>query len=184
MWGKLKEAFHDDEDDKKGYQHNYGNPTPAATNYNASPSYQSRLASMSLHSNDCIRFLNLPQHVIDRCRQVVQREWASNEGINREREYGGSWEFDLHGSPWGSNSKEDATAVRRMLCGLLRTMHSEGWMLALSTDISRKNYDKDMVILRNHGAPQGEYDWGCVSFSSSEKLRFIDCEYSVAVVIT
>jgi hypothetical protein len=152
-------------------------PTPAPPpNYTAatagpSTAFQTRFASVSLHMEDRLRFLNFPEHVLGMCRYAVQSSWK--RGIQSEGDYGGSWEFKLQGHPW-RGSGDDAVQARRLVTAILRTLHSQGWVLMLSTDISKKNRDKDTLMFRHQVPAPADCDWCCIGFSKRDRIKFID----------
>jgi hypothetical protein len=149
---------------------------PAQPNYitataGTSSTIQTHFASVSMHMEDRLRFLNFPEYVVGMCRSMIQGTWK--RGIQAEREYGGSWEIKVYGNPWGGWGTE-AVDARRLICALLRTLHSQGWVLMLSTDISKKHTDKDTLMFRHQVPPPVECEWCCIAFSRLDRIKFID----------
>ena len=141
-----------------------------------SSAIQTRFASVSMHMEDRLRFLSFPEYVVGMCRTTVLGSWQ--RGIQAEREYGGSWEIKVYGHPWRGSGTE-AIQARRLICALLRTLHSQGWVLTLSTDISKKNTDKDTLMFRHQIPPPVDCHWGCIAFSKLDRIKFIDSELAV-----
>lgn len=152
------------------------------TTTSSSAGFRTRFASMSLHTNDCLRFLHFPMAIVDLCRQVSNYEWK--RGIKKEREYAGAIEFEFKGDPWVGYG-DDAIEARRLVLGLLRALHGQGWVLILSTDISKKSYDKDTLLFRHQSPTPAECEWGTIAFSNSDRLRFIDsmCKGSILSIL-
>jgi hypothetical protein len=148
-------------------------PLPSYTKATAesSSAFRTRFASVSLHMEDRIRFMQFPIEVINICRQTIQSTWR--RGIQAQREYGGSKEIKLFGNPW-RGSGDEAIEARRLICALLGTLHAQGWVMTLSTDISKKNMDKDTLIFRHQIPGPALCDWCCIAFSKQDRLRFID----------
>jgi hypothetical protein len=156
-------------------QNNGKGPLPSYTAATASASssqaFQTRFASVSMHMEDRLRFLHFPDQTFNICRQVVHTTWK--RGIQEEREYGGSMEIKLYGHPWRGSGEESVDA-RRLICAILGALHSQGWVLTLSTDISKKNWDKDTLLFRHQVPSPAECEWCCIGFSKTDRIKFID----------
>jgi hypothetical protein len=135
-------------------------------------------ASLSLHMNDSLRLLHFPSPITDLLRTTITTAWP--RGIQSERLYGGAHEFKLYGNPW-LGFRDDDVHARRLICALLAALHTQGWILELSTFVSTKNTDKDNLLFRRKSPTPAECEWGCVSFSNADRLRFIDCKFSCCV---
>jgi hypothetical protein len=57
---------------------------------------------------------------------------------------------------------------------LLANMHSAGWVLSLTADISKAVSDCDTLIFRHQVPAPAPCQWLCISFSRSDRLRLID----------
>ena len=178
MFDRLREKAHG-RDEKRasfdgGYQQQAPAPAPsygAATSLQQPPSFQTRFASMSMHSSDDLRFLSFPPQVIDQCRNTILGVWRG--GIQREGMYGNSQEFKLSGYPWSAMGL-DAMEARRLIAALLGTLHSMGWVLSLNTDVSKSPSDKDTLLFRYKSPAPAPCDWSIISFSRSDKIRLVD----------
>lgn len=137
----------------------------------SSTAFQTRFASLSMHMEDRLRFLCFPQEIVNICRQTIGAVWR--RGIQSEREYGGSHEFKVYGNPWRGMGDE-AVDARRLICALLGTLHGQGWVMTLSTDISKKNWDKDTLLFRHQVPAPAGCDWCCIGFSRNDRIKFID----------
>ncbi|CAN9371631.1 unnamed protein product [Alternaria alternata] len=156
-------------------------PPPAYTAASSSGSassapVQTRFASLSLHKEDRLRFLRFPEPIISSCRATVLRTWP--QGIDEERRYANSQEIKLNGYPWRGHGKEGVHA-RRLMNGLLATLHASGWLLTLNTDISKSAVDKDTLLFRYQSPPPLPHEWCVVSFSRQDRLRFMDAPASL-----
>lgn len=145
--------------------------TEAEASSSQSPQFQSRFASLSLHGYDMLRFLHFPTPVIDLCRTVIQQTWTRN--IKSESEYGGAHQFKLHGFPW-TGSGGQTTEARRMICRLLEVLHGQGWVLMISTSISKKQMEKDTMLFRHQIPAPAPCDWAAIGFSKMDRIRFMD----------
>jgi hypothetical protein len=145
--------------------------TAATASASSSQAFQTRFASVSMHMEDRLRFLHFPDETFNICRQVVHTAWK--RGIQDEREYGGSMEIKLYGHPWRGAGDESVDA-RRLICAILGALHGQGWVLTLSTDISKKNWDKDTLLFRHQVPSPAECEWCCIGFSKTDRIKFID----------
>ncbi|EDU46564.1 hypothetical protein PtrEW4_003677 [Pyrenophora tritici-repentis] len=146
-------------------------PPPAYT----SPS-QTTFASLSLHMEDRLRFLRFPAPILTTCTATILAHWPP--GIQQERPYATSHEIKLNGYPWRGYGQEAAQA-RRLMKALLSTLHSNGWILTLNTDITKTATDKDTLVFRYQSPAPPEHEWCCVAFSRQDRLRFVDAPASL-----
>ena len=184
MFDKLRKNFRD-LDDKFDSLQQGGRPLPAyesssfqqapayesSASHQAPPPFQTHFASMSMHAADALRFLSFPTPVIDACRTTTRALWSG--GIQREGGYGDSYEFKLTGYPWSSMGFS-AMQARRLIAGLLGTLHGMGWVLTLNTDVSNSPGDKDTLLFRHQTPPPAPCDWCSISFSRVDRMRLID----------
>jgi hypothetical protein len=160
------------------YSSNISQPPPptytASTNPSSTtPIFQTRFASISLHMTDRLRFLRFPPDIIQSCHQTVHSTWK--RGIQHSRPYGRSHELKLSGNPWRGGWSDQAIEARRLMYALLGTLHSLGWVMTLSTDISKKERDKDALLFRYQDPAPAECEWAAIGFLGTDRLRFIDC---------
>lgn len=146
-------------------------PSDAEPGVPAYAPFQSTFTSVSMHKSDRIRLLNFPTDITDTIRQAIVTSWP--RGVQSERPYGGSHEFHLRGYPWAS-SGNDAIHARRLVRTILEDLAKRGWMLSLSTDVSRKSTDKDTLVFRHQNPAPQPMTWMCVTFSLFNELRSID----------
>lgn len=57
--------------------------------------------------------------------------------------------------------------------GIFAYLFSIGWILHASTDISKKEFDKDTLIFRKQQTPPPESEWISISFNQRDRLRLI-----------
>lgn len=139
----------------------------------AAPSYspfKTSFAAISLHKSDRIRLLQFPQSDIVAIRGIIKKSWP--RGIQDERTYSSSYEFKLSGYPW-SGQGPDAIPSRIVMRGIFAYLFSIGWILHASTDISKKEFDKDTLIFRKQQTPPPESEWISISFNQRDRLRLI-----------
>ncbi|KAK5084432.1 hypothetical protein LTR05_005508 [Lithohypha guttulata] len=147
-----------------GQPQNHASTPPA-------PTFQSKFASLSLHQHDRIRLLQFPDSAANTVRQAIQKSWP--QGIQDQRHIHNSLELKLKGLPWlGPGS--DAMHARRLMRTIFEDLFDAGWVLSLSTDVSKRNRDKDTLIFRQQIPPAKPRDWICVAFSKKDRLRVMD----------
>ncbi|KAI4908929.1 hypothetical protein J4E90_008667 [Alternaria incomplexa] len=154
----------------------YTAPSSSASQPALSHPVQTRFASLSLHKEDRLRFLRFPEPIISKCRATILS--TRPLGINKEQLYANSHEFKLNGYPWGGYGKEGVEA-RRLMNGVLATLHASGWLLTLNTDISKSAMDKDTLLFRFQNPIPVHHEWCVVAFSRQNRLRFIDAPASL-----
>lgn len=133
--------------------------------------FQSKFASLSLHKGDLIRLLDFPEAAIELIRQAIRSAWPS--GLQDEREAYGSFELKLKGYPWLGRGDE-AMHARRLMRSIFENLFDAGWILSLSTDVTKKNRDHDTMIFRYQDPAPTPRDWICISFSKMDRLRVMD----------
>ncbi|TKA70579.1 hypothetical protein B0A49_04389 [Cryomyces minteri] len=136
---------------------------------NTSPSCTT-FASVSLHMSDRLRLLRFPPTHIQAITRTIQSSWG--QGIQIESNYYGAHEFKLHGRPWdGKGSQADGARV--LMCRLLESLFNLGWILSAATDVSKKQYDKDTLLLRLVQPAPPPCDWIGIAFSHADRLRVV-----------
>jgi len=130
---------------------------------------QYQVCCITMNMGDRLRLLACPPEIIPLIRDSIQQTWGK---VQEERPYHGSHEFKLKGYPWHGQG-DDAVASRRLLAGILSTMAKEGWNLLQSTDVSKKEGDKDSLFFER-GTPDPEAILFAVSFNMGDRIRIID----------
>lgn len=148
-------------------------PMPASA---GAPSFRTTFACMSLNMGDRLRLIQFPQSGIDIVRGAIASAWRP--GIQSEREYHGAYEFKMHGNPWYGQGSE-AVPSRRLMCSVLASMYDAGWVLKASTDISKKQMDKDSLLFRLQYPPPPPSQWFAISFNRGDRMRLIDAPEEV-----
>lgn len=72
----------------------------------------------------------------------------------------------------GYGQGSEAVPSRRLIAHVLHALLENGWHLAVSTDLSKKGYDKDTLIFKS--GPSLQRFIFPVSFNQSDKIRLID----------
>ena len=189
MFDKLREKARDRDEKHDNFQQAAPTPAPAyeapayesSSIHQAPPPFQTHFASMSMHAADDLRFLSFPTPVIDACRATTQALWSG--GIQREGIYANSYEFKLTGYPWSSMGSS-AMQARRLMAGLLGTLHGMGWVLTLNTDVSKSTADKDTLLFRHQSPSPAPCDWCSISFSRADRMRLIDVSPEVCQTLS
>jgi hypothetical protein len=128
-------------------------------------------ASLSMHMTDRLRTMQFPPSVIRTIQIIIVQNWPG--GIQAERDYFGSHEFKLKGKPW-SGHQDQSVHARRLMNRIFEALYNAGWVLAISTDISKTQFDKDTLIFKKQDPVPEARQWMCMSFSKQDRLRFID----------
>jgi hypothetical protein len=98
---------------------------------------------------DRLRLMQLPPDIVVLIQNAIYQHWPLD--IQAVRDYSNSYEFKLKGRPWVGYG-EDVVHARRLMRALLATLYNTGWVLALSTDVSKKTSDKDTLMFRYQSA--------------------------------
>lgn len=102
-----------------------------------SSSFETRLACVSLHMNDRIRFLNFSPAEVRALREGLGTVWP----IQEVRSYGGAEEFKFRDYPWAGKANGDDKS-RRLVKRMLESLYDMGWVLQAAVDISKKSLDE------------------------------------------
>jgi len=138
-------------------------------------------ACITLNMTDRLRLLQFPPDVINVVRDGLKGSWQ--RGIQDERIYAGAHEFKLRGNPWMAQGSEAAPA-RVMLTAVISCLYHQGWSLIGSTDVSKKNNDKDSLFFRHNSAiPPQPSTFFSISFNEDDKLRLINAPPDVTPLI-
>ncbi|KAH7105937.1 hypothetical protein BKA62DRAFT_688425 [Auriculariales sp. MPI-PUGE-AT-0066] len=126
---------------------------------------------MTLNKTDTLRLINCPPPTVSAIRDVILARWP--KGLQKEKEYHGALEFQLRGLPWvdqGSNS----VPARQLMLSILATFYQLGWTLVASTDITKKQEDKDSLFFRTGHSLPPKAQFFAISFNEGDKLRLIE----------
>jgi hypothetical protein len=121
-------------------------------------------------SSDRLRLIRFTQQEVQEVRIAIQNSWP--KGIQEERNYYGAHEFKLKGYPWSGQGTE-AVPSRFLTCTVLQTLWNLGWVLVASTDVSKKQLDKDSLLFRHQSPPPAPCQWFAISFNRGDLLRLI-----------
>ncbi|KAK6581833.1 hypothetical protein PZA11_005530 [Diplocarpon coronariae] len=148
-------------------------PSQAPADAPAYTLFRTTFASLSLHRSDRIRLLSFPQSEIDGVRFAISSSYQ--KGLQNEQKYGLSHEFKLYGNPWYGQGS-DAISARVVMRQILGYLFSVGWVLHASTDVSKKQMDKDTLFFRKQQQPPPPSEWIAISFNKSDRLRLIGAD--------
>jgi len=133
-------------------------------------------ASMSMHEGDRLRLMGFGLDEQAVVRDAISRHWT--HGLQSEREYHGSHEFKLHKYPWYPTviKGDDSMVSRRLMSKLLEALFNMGWVLNISTAVSKTTTALDTLIFSRQTPTSAlqHRDWMCIAFSNGDRLRFID----------
>jgi hypothetical protein len=119
------------------------------SNFAPNPAFRTTFACVSMHMTDRIRLLRFPARDVQLIQDIIRHAWP--RGIQNTRVYDAANEIKLYGNPWSSSSWSDQkTDSRRLICRVLNGLFDMGWVLKASVDISKKEYDKGMLVMYFH----------------------------------
>lgn len=104
-------------------------------------------------------------------RQAVRSYWPL--GIQEQHLGDGFQEIKFRGNPWFA-SGQDAVYSRRVVCQILAALFNDGWMMSISTDISKFQMDLDTMLFREQTPAPPRCEWACIWFGDRNEVRFID----------
>ncbi|KAL0953153.1 hypothetical protein HGRIS_004416 [Hohenbuehelia grisea] len=134
------------------------------------PGFRTAFACLSMNSHDRLRLIQFSQHDIAIVRAAILQAWP--KGIQDERNYHGAHEFKLRGYPW-SGQGDEAVPSRQLMISVMASLYNAGWVLTASTDISKKQLDKDACLFRFQAPPPPPCQWFAISFNRGDRLRLI-----------
>ena len=122
---------------------------------------------ISLNRDDRLRLVAAPSYVVTATEEVVAQLW----GVQGCKERGADcYEFKLYGRPWWADG-EDAVKARHLVASVLARYKALGWEVAAAADLSRRQNDKTVFVLRQ--CPPEQQDWAVLSCHESDKLRLL-----------
>lgn len=133
------------------------------------PMPSTTFACVTLNLNDTLRLINFSEAELKAVQLAAITHWS---GVRYVRDYGGSKEIELKGSPWAHDSNGDDDA-RRLLMGIFENLFELGWVLYASVAITAKADNKDSLVFRKQVPPPPPYDWIAVSFDHYNKLKIV-----------
>lgn len=155
-------------------------PSRKALAASASTTPPPQLLCLSLHETDKIRVMNLAANSIPALRACIEASWPY--GIQSAGLYGISYQFKLRGRPWEGDG-EQANHSRRLMAGIFGFLLRAGWILKLSTDISKWTWDKDTFYFKQDAPPDPQVQVCAISFNETDKVRVIGGPQEVANVV-
>lgn len=147
---------------------------------NVAPGVELSLAThftVSFNSHDLLRLIGAPEDLVSVVRNTIQTFWQ--RGIQEEKDYSGSWQFKLHGTPWHVTGDESVDS-RYLVLKVLEALQAHGWSVAAAIDCSRKLSDKSSLIFRRSQPRQSQFF--CVSLNGSAQLWLINATEDVTKV--
>eukprot|EP00494_Astrolonche_serrata_P024810 UN25070 len=100
--------------------------------------------AVSMNAWDKLRFM--PSKVFEPLRNsitgIIKSTWGN---IQKEEHYGGSYQYKLKGNPWYPSGVEGITS-RLLILDVINYLLSQGWKMALSTDVMRKEADTSTIF--------------------------------------
>uniref|UniRef100_A0A1I8FK64 Calpain catalytic domain-containing protein n=1 Tax=Macrostomum lignano TaxID=282301 RepID=A0A1I8FK64_9PLAT len=98
--------------------------------------------------------------------------WTS--GLTGDRDYHGSREFKLGGSPWWTEGAE-SVRTRLLITLLLQELRDKGWRLVQTIELCRRLNDKSVFVFAR-AQPESSLHW-CLSLHSKSVLRFVNAQW-------
>ena len=135
---------------------------------------------ISLNRTDRLQMISAPEGIRQVVRQIIGQYWITRGGIQKEREYNGSWEFKLTGTPWWSTGEESVMS-RFLICKILEGLQSSGWHIRSAIDICRRVQDKSVLVF--YPSQQLNAPVMCLSFNDTDKIRLINAPEELVGVL-
>ncbi|KAF2150698.1 hypothetical protein K461DRAFT_280709 [Myriangium duriaei CBS 260.36] len=132
--------------------------------------FRTTFASLSLHEGDKIRMLGFPKQICETVKQVIANTWSG--GVQRVQDYYGSYEIKMVGYPWNA-THSDAVTSRQLMSRILAALFAAGWVLNLSTDVTKLTSDLDTLLFRHQDPAPVPCEWLAISFSNGDQIRFL-----------
>eukprot|EP00794_Sanderia_malayensis_P017978 gene17978-19775_t len=128
---------------------------------------------ITFRTTDRIRLLYAEDRVISAVKEAILQHWL--KGVQEETtKFGSAHEFKLRGNPFYiASSAENAIKARKLACNILHRLYNIGWKLLISSDLARTS-DLTTWFFHKEQLQPSQYDMGCISVSSSDKLQFIN----------
>lgn len=145
---------------RRGWRiHNFISPTRSLENkgtliFRKEPSSEVSPMCISFDDEDKIRLIGATEDVKCVLRTVLTQRLGVN-GIIREGNFRGCWEFKLYGSPWTGASSDEGIRIRSLLCHILQKLTFKGWCVMTSFDVSSKIIKSD----ERHPQPMDAQSW-------------------------
>eukprot|EP01063_Lacrimia_lanifica_P010385 TRINITY_DN1709_c0_g1_i2.p1 TRINITY_DN1709_c0_g1~~TRINITY_DN1709_c0_g1_i2.p1 ORF type:complete len:525 (+),score=77.65 TRINITY_DN1709_c0_g1_i2:63-1637(+) len=134
----------------------------------------SELCSISMNMQDRLRLIDVPAKTQDHVTRRIHGTRAWPRGVSSVREYAGSREFKMNGNPWWATG-DDAVYARAFVTAVLEAMGEDGWQVAATSDLMRKESDKSTWFFSRRSdepmVPQS--GMVCVSLNESDLIRVI-----------
>ena len=127
-----------------------------------------RFCALIMSRYDRLRLLQVPTTVTPVIKDCISQHWYLQ--LLKQREYYGTTEFKLGGSPWWADGN-DAIESRYFISCLVGTLKMHGWEVCGTIDLSRHNNDKSTLLLKQ-SSPQ-DVAHMCISFSKTNRIRLI-----------
>lgn len=140
------------------------------------PAACASFASLVISKSDRIRLISFPRIIVDAVQETIRSSWP--RGIQNVREYNGSHEIKLCGWPWSTNNDESFLATR-LIRRILDMLLTHGWVLSLSTDISKRMENKTALMFRHQQPAPNSCEWVAISFNGLDLLHLIDAPPSL-----
>jgi hypothetical protein len=137
----------------------------------SSPQPRVVFASILMDQSDRLCLLRFPSIHIKSVHHAICASWP--RGVQETHDCSGGYVFKLRGNPW-SGRGDEAIFARRMMSKILETLANIGWVLAVTTYISKWTSDKDTLIFRYQQSPPPPAAWMSISFNQSDRIRLID----------
>ncbi|PAA77263.1 hypothetical protein BOX15_Mlig033074g3 [Macrostomum lignano] len=129
---------------------------------------------LSLNRHDRLRLIEAPSEAQEVVRNVLLHHWTS--GLTGDRDYHGSREFKLGGSPWWTEGAE-SVRTRLLITLLLQELRDKGWRLVQTIELCRRLNDKSVFVFAR-AQPESSLHW-CLSLHSKSVLRFVNAPVEV-----
>ncbi|KAF8974066.1 hypothetical protein BGZ46_009821 [Entomortierella lignicola] len=149
------------------------------------PSYpgtssQMRVCCISINGMDKLRLIATPRELTLPVRQAIEGSWGP---VQRETVLNNAHEFKLLGNPWLGHGPASVKS-RKVITAVLKTMAIHGWNIIQSTDVSKRESDKDTLYFESVVAPDAaQVEMFSMSFNWMDRIRLIEPPTHIVTVI-
>lgn len=141
--------------------------------------------ALSLNMSDRLRLITNNEDEAKALKPVVHRAilkgWA--RGIQTERKYDVSHEWQMNGNPWFCDGT-DTVDARRLVLHLFEELEAAGWHVSGSLDLSRKITDKSTFFFEPSRSEAPPSFVACIGLHSQDVMRLVNCPQDLVVAIT
>ncbi|ORY13612.1 hypothetical protein BCR34DRAFT_480746 [Clohesyomyces aquaticus] len=175
-------------------------PSPRTTTPNP-PHAHTSFATLSFSGPGHLHFFRFPSTLHFLLHATILSSWPLGITLTSKStsSHGDSVDYKLKSFPWAPvqprlfgnalTSNDSVIQARRLLGAVFAALYSEGWMIALGTEVSRSRAmgERLLCCFRYQGSGRRRApevcEWMSVSWDAKNKLRFVDAPIELCVLV-